>query len=586
MAQVPYNPVPGQILQDIPTPEVRPNIPQAAFGGGVATAFEGLGKTIDGVGNEVFASALKLQDLANRAEVDKADAEFMRQAGLLHANFTSLKGLNAGEALPKYQEDLEAARQQIRGTIKSPAAQKMYDSTSLSTYGRTVFNGAGHAGTEVSVASRESTKERINALVGTGANTADPAMVEENRRKAVGLTHKLYQDLGRPEAASDAETVINSSMTSNHIQFLAKNNQLDDAAKKFAELGPGMTKEDYDRTQNVIRTMQHTQGAAGIVDNLLTANTDTDGNLKITVDELQQKAKELAKQQAPNDGVYPTVVVRALDSQLRQQKFAFTAAKNDNLNLISDYLSRGEVTDMHSLIGHPKAGPAYWNLSPLERAKIPGYIDWFIRSRDRATNDKAMTEIAGMRDNDQEQFLDLNLAEKYPTLSQGDIRKVNAWKKEDTKNPRQDVRVSRAMTWLKGPYGSTLDALGIRNYDRKNPEDFNHFTGLLSEALTAWQDSHGGKPASPDDVINKIAPQLFQTHTTRDPDSITGKVFGLGRSDPYFKDLLATKQFQGYRQSHIDLNNDRGLPEPTMEETERVFYRDVAQTLWGKKPDK
>ncbi len=81
MAQVPYTGVPSQTLADIPTPEMNPRVPGAAFGGEVAQAVQGLGKTTEHAGDEIFNRAIALQNLQNEAEATEADAKYMIQAG-------------------------------------------------------------------------------------------------------------------------------------------------------------------------------------------------------------------------------------------------------------------------------------------------------------------------------------------------------------------------------------------------------------------------------------------------------------------------------------------------------------------------
>src|SRR6266404_7649341 len=147
MPQVPYSGVPSQTLADIPTPEMNPRVPGAAFGGEVAQAVQGLGKTVSGAGDEIFNRAIALQNLNNETEASEADAKYMIEAGKIHAEYNAKEGKERVDAFPKYQQDLQESRRQIRGSLSSPMAQKMYDRQSLSTMGRSIYNGAGAAAT-------------------------------------------------------------------------------------------------------------------------------------------------------------------------------------------------------------------------------------------------------------------------------------------------------------------------------------------------------------------------------------------------------------------------------------------------------
>src|SRR5258706_6396567 len=147
MPQVPYTGVPSQTLADIPTPEMNPRVPSAAFGGEVAQAVQGLGKTVAGAGDEIFNRAIALQNLQNEAEATEADAKYMIEVGKIHAEYSAKEGNERVQAFPKYRQDMQDIRQNIRGTLSSPMSQKMFDRSSLSTMGRTIFNGAGAAAT-------------------------------------------------------------------------------------------------------------------------------------------------------------------------------------------------------------------------------------------------------------------------------------------------------------------------------------------------------------------------------------------------------------------------------------------------------
>src|SRR5581483_2698427 len=101
MPQVPYQPVPQVAPSEAATPGVRVNAPTEAFGGASAAATEGLGKGFEQAGNELFGRAVALQQLANETEAREADAQYMLQAGDLHAKFNALEGKERVNAFPK-----------------------------------------------------------------------------------------------------------------------------------------------------------------------------------------------------------------------------------------------------------------------------------------------------------------------------------------------------------------------------------------------------------------------------------------------------------------------------------------------------
>src|SRR6266436_5405344 len=106
---------------------MNPRIPSAAFGGEAAQALSGFGKTAEHVGDEIFARAIALQNLNNEAEATEADAKYMQTAGDLHAEFNAKQGKERVDAYPKYKQDLNEARQKLRGGLSSQMAQRMFD---------------------------------------------------------------------------------------------------------------------------------------------------------------------------------------------------------------------------------------------------------------------------------------------------------------------------------------------------------------------------------------------------------------------------------------------------------------------------
>src|SRR5882762_4292072 len=149
--------VPGLVPTATPsmqgTSELNVNVPTDAFGGAVGHALSGLGNAVEGAGDKIWQRAMEMQNLQNETDAKNADSQYMMEAGKLHADFSALEGTQAKEAYPKYMEDLQNKRTEIRAGLSNNMAMKMYDGSSLSTMGRSIFNGAGHAAQQMKVAS-------------------------------------------------------------------------------------------------------------------------------------------------------------------------------------------------------------------------------------------------------------------------------------------------------------------------------------------------------------------------------------------------------------------------------------------------
>lgn len=268
MPQVPYSPIPDVAPQDNPIPRDRLDTPGAAFGTSIAAATEHLGQVTDNAGNELFQRAMSMQDLYNHSQSIEADTDFMQKSGDIHAKLSAMQGKDAVDYYQNgYQQDLQDARQGIREGLPNDMARKMFDQSSLSTLGRTIFNGAGHAAQEnknyaIGAASAR-VKESNNAAL---LNPTDEAGFQQHINDAVSNTTAQYQLKGADQDTIDAAThKAVSDLYVNRITGLAKsqpfaaNKILSDAAANGKIEG-----EDLGRITNVVQSATHSVGARNI----------------------------------------------------------------------------------------------------------------------------------------------------------------------------------------------------------------------------------------------------------------------------------------------------------------------------------
>lgn len=273
---VPYNPTPQVNQQQIGQPGVHVDSPLAAFGGATAEALQGLGQTVSGAGNELFARAVALKQLDNETEARNADADYMINAGKLHADYSALQGKAAVDAYPKYVSDLEDLRRKSRDGLSNPMAQRMFDSTSISTMGRTIFNGAGHAAAENKSYLIGSAKSRIEANADNAlAMPADEKSFQQSVLKtqqdvqALADLHGWSDDQRNQELASRT-----SDLWMKRIEGLARTSPF--AADKMLKqaLADGSIRgEKQEALINFVRTQTHAVGARNISH---TVNTGSD----------------------------------------------------------------------------------------------------------------------------------------------------------------------------------------------------------------------------------------------------------------------------------------------------------------------
>lgn len=139
-ASVDYNPVPeventGNLGGGMPA-RASPD----DFGAQIATATKN-------AGDAGFEAAQKEQGMINEAAITNADTQMAIKAGALNADYKTLSGFSAKAAFPKYQQDLEALRQETRATLP-PAAQRGFDMLATRTIANHIIDGSTYAASQ------------------------------------------------------------------------------------------------------------------------------------------------------------------------------------------------------------------------------------------------------------------------------------------------------------------------------------------------------------------------------------------------------------------------------------------------------
>lgn len=565
MPQVPYTGVQSVAPQLDPTPRFSVDATPAAFGVNVAQAVEGLGKTVDGVGNELFTRGLAMQDLANHSEAQTADAQYMEAAGKIHADFSALQGKDAVDGYPKYIQDLKDARKGISDGMSNGMSQKMFDASSLGTLGRTIFNGAGVAAAANKQYAISSNSAQIQQQIDIASTSGNPDDVAAARAKIKGLANESASLKGLDPATADEQSkTINSSLDFNVIQQTARTQPIR-AREILEERRSSMTAKDYDRAQTVVDNANRAVGSVNIAQQVINNHVGDDGKPDTSFENMQKEAEGLAEKQAPDDTLMVKHTTDALKGLYNQKIYADKQFKWDNSQTVDAAIQNG-VTDIQQLrASDPKVADAIDNLPKSEQLKLPARINAYNAARDRVGSQESLTRLTGLRNNDVESFLNTDPTDPALKLNQPQQREVMGWQQQDKKNQNSDPRVNRAMTWLRDSRGGELAALGVFHRDAKNPEDYDHMTGTLSSALDLWQQSHG-KPAEYKDVVDTIGPQIIQSR------AVPGAWWGSSQ-EPFFKPDVNSDEYKNFVAKTTRDVTDGGGIAPTDEQIDRAYTR-------------
>lgn len=491
MAKVPYQAYPTEQPTTAGPSSLSISTPGTAFGENVGAAISGLGKQLEHSGNELFVRAMALQQLNNETEATAADAELMKQQGMMHAEFNTKLGKNAPDALKGHIDALEQKRMEIRNSLSNDMSKKMYDRQSLSTTGRNIFNAANHAATE-----------NKRWMVGTAKAQMDldAKSVEDNPQDESLFQDKLVrtrenaqriadlQGMGRDSPQEkDLYLKTSSQLWAQRITGLSRNAPFE-ATTMLDEHGKEMTEADRVRTERTVIDQRHNVGARVIEQKInadLFENAGTGLPEKSLADRVKEGVAE-AEKLAPNDKLMPTYVADRIRSQYSKHKQDIVDTDNRNLNSVYEIMN-GAVggklpTTLDELLVSDKARAAYEALPPVAKIRVVNGLARNAKGEFTFT-EKSYAEyqilkgLATGTDEEKAKFLEQDfMSMPFPFANRGKL--IEEQRRLIAKGA-DDPRVTRAMKIL-------VDA-GIAPAP-SDKTDLTQFRGALQEALQVFQD--------------------------------------------------------------------------------------------------
>jgi len=572
MAQVPYQPIPtvGPSQQGIAGPRV--DAPLAAFGGATGAAMSTLGKTIEGAGNELFTRAIAIQQLNNETEAREADAQYMIKAGELHANYNALQGKDRVDAFPKYSQDLQSLRTNIRNGLSNPMAQKLYDASSLSTMGRSIFNGAGAA----AAANKEWTINTTKAQLDIDAKTIEDDPSEGNFQAKLGRIQNSARSLAAQQGLGvnspqeqDLVMKATSKAWSQRIIGLSRTAPFE-AAKMLDDNKTQFTSDDYLKVDQTVRAQGRAVGAARIADAAYSPNK--------TLAEMEGEVKAAAEKQSPDDPLLAQHAITNLRTRYNQDHYASRqealSARDDAFDMIRKF----KPQNLQQFLAIPGADGLYQRMNDTQKNALPGQISRYVGSVDRYDNEKEFTRLHGMATSDdpdaRAEFLNTDVTQSK--LSQPQIDRLQTIQNRMKTNTEGDPRVNRAVTWLRGAMGAQLEALGVYKRTESNKEDYDHFIGALQSGLDVWNEQHKSPPTYKD-VVETIGPQILRQRTEPGFFSIYG--YGMSSQKPFFTQTVP-EEFAARARA---VAGNPNLPD---EQIYKLWTRMQYRQLYSKPPSK
>lgn len=166
-----------------------------------------VGKGIEKVGEVAQGLAVQYGNMVNETLMTNADSALAQKVGQIKGEYLKNTGLAAAAAFPKYQADLEAARQQFRSTLPMGAAHG-FDMLSMRSIANHEADGSTYAASQVRQATIDSGTNLSNANVQAVLDpdvAKNPERVQWHQDSAIhGL--QMTMDESHPGLKTDPET--------------------------------------------------------------------------------------------------------------------------------------------------------------------------------------------------------------------------------------------------------------------------------------------------------------------------------------------------------------------------------------------
>lgn len=515
--------VPGLVADISPSmggsPEVSVNAPVEAFGGAVGHALQGLGNALEGAGDKLWARAMEMQNIQNETEAKGADAKYMMEAGMLHAEFNAKEGNNASpQALEQHIKQLQDLRVSTKDGLSNSASQRMFDGSSLSFMGRTIFNAAGHAAQQTKVAANNASSARVSATQdAVAAAPTDDVTYQRGVRAIESEVEAQGRNSGwSPEQTKETSKKTVSETVAKRTAALARTDVF--GAQKMFDQGTksgALLPMDALKVQATIQTQYRQVGSRAIANEVLGARRA--GDEAETKTEDQYIAEGLAKVKEgkldKDDPLFGDFVRERISADYRRQKSIERDNEQSSEQTVAAAMMTGnkegilpKSVDELRLID-PKVGDAWDAMKPTTQKKYMSALAKNAQGERVAwTNDslRQYQQMKGQAADDPVSFLARDvISENIPTAGKREL--INLQQRLRSQSD-SDPRVARAISILT----PDLRAAGI---DRTSDKDgYHQFVGALQDQLDQFQKDNKKVPSL--EEVRVIGGQLMQEQAT------------------------------------------------------------------------
>lgn len=541
MAQVPYSPIPTV------TPSSNSGLPYQnaagatpeAFGSNIGQAEQQLGNKVENVGDVLQKHAVFYQDRANQADADNAFINGSVELGKLETQFYSLQGQQAKDAYPKYIEDLNKARDNIKNGLPNPEVARMFDREFNRRLSFAIIDGGRHAATQEKAFQNQTTVAREKLAVQDAGQypkddekfDVDMSTIREQvgkRSVLQGWDNATYQVELR-KAEGDAWVL--------RLNELSKIDPIG-AKKLFDENKDKIFGQQKDQADRVVRQGMQQYGARKDADEVYSPDKP--------LTDMLSEGRELAEKHAKDDPLYADTVESRIKSRYNTNVSANNARERQIMSTVQSALFNTEKppTTLDELFhsgqaagDDPTSGvqDLYNQLSDSKKKQVN---DQLVKNSKADPNPltqenfKRFEELKGMaaNPNTREDFANVDLmSEKLPRALLGQL----LTKQQNLKAlGQEDLKMSSALSQVR----PMLNAAGIveSRTDKDKASSYNLFYSQFQDAVQTFEQQHK-KPPSPQES------QLIAAGLIRNVET-PGRFFGTNTERYFERTITPAKQ--------------------------------------------
>lgn len=516
MAQVPYSPIPTV------TPSPNSGLPYQnasgatpeAFGSNIGQAEQQLGNKVENVGDVLQKHAVFYQDRANQADADNAFISGSVELGKLETQFYSLQGQQAKDAYPKYIEDLNKARDNIKNGLPNPEVARMFDREFNRRLSFAIIDGGRHAATQEKAFQNQTTVAREKLAVQDAGQypkddekfDVDMSTIREQvgkRSVLQGWDNATYQVELR-KAESDAWVL--------RLNELSKIDPIG-AKKLFDENKDKIFGQQKDQADRVVRQGMQQYGARKDADELYSPDKP--------LTDMLSEGRELAEKHAKDDPLYADTVESRIKSRYNTNVSANNARERQIMSTVQSALFNTEKppTTLDELFhsgqaagDNPSSGvqDLYNQLSDSKKKQVNDQLVKNSKADPNPLTQENYLRFKGLEGmaanpNTREEFANLNLMEQnLPRQLLGQLltkqQKLKAVGEEDLK-----------MSSVLSSVRPMLKAAGIESGKAGSDEakSYNIFYGQFQDAVQRFESQHNKLPTPKE--AQEMASSLLRT---------------------------------------------------------------------------